>query len=252
MPLYDLKRLREGLRPFRLHWFSRLRSTNDHSAVMRGQNRLFAPAVVLTGRQTAGRGRGLNRWWSASGSITATFVLPVEEHLAPHQVAIAAGLAVRNALAEVSGVERLGLKWPNDLVWDGRKLGGVLCERLAGVDLIGVGINVNTDIARAPRKLRRKISSMAEATDRSLDLTGTLIAVAQHLRAVAARRRHAPFPAVVREYEKYHVLTGLIVTCSTVGGVINGICRGIDDAGRLVIDANGSEMALMSASVLWP
>lgn len=194
----------------------------------------------------------MNRWWSASGSITATFVLPVEEHLAPHQVAIAAGLAARNALAQISGVERLGLKWPNDLVCDGRKLGGVLCERLAGVDLIGVGANVNTDTSLAPRGLRRRITSLAEAAGHPLDLTETLIALAQHLRAVAARRRQAPFAAVVREYERHHVLTGISVTCSTVGGIISGLCRGIDDAGRLVIAAGDDETALMSATVLWP
>src|SRR4051812_45410277 len=69
---YHLDRLRAGLRPFRLHWFPVLRSTSDHAAALRRRGELFAPAVVLTGRQTAGRGRGDHRWWSGPGCVTVT------------------------------------------------------------------------------------------------------------------------------------------------------------------------------------
>src|SRR5436309_1660093 len=55
---FDLARLRVGIKPFKLHWFPRLRSTNDHAAELRRRKELFAPAAVLTGRQLAGRGRG--------------------------------------------------------------------------------------------------------------------------------------------------------------------------------------------------
>src|SRR5688572_18691849 len=103
---FDLKRLRSSVKPFKLHWFPRLRSTNDHAAVLRKRGDLFAPAIVLTGHQTAGRGRGSNAWWSGDGSITATFVFPVEEHLSPHQLPLIAGLAVRDAAAELTGDDR--------------------------------------------------------------------------------------------------------------------------------------------------
>src|SRR3954453_3458694 len=83
---FDLRRLRNELKPVKLHWFPRLRSTNDHAAALRRRGELFAPAVVLTGRQIAGRGRGSNSWFSSrsrGGSLTVTFVFPVEEHLSP-------------------------------------------------------------------------------------------------------------------------------------------------------------------------
>src|SRR5271168_3720609 len=93
---FNLARLREGLKPFRLHWFPQLRSTNDHAAVMRRDGELYAPAVVLAARQTAGRGRGSNTWFSTGGSLTVTFVLPIADRMAPHQLPIIAGLAARN------------------------------------------------------------------------------------------------------------------------------------------------------------
>src|SRR5688572_21593048 len=111
--VFALKRLREDLRPFRLHWFPTLRSTNDHAATMRRAGELYAPAVVLTGRQTAGRGRGAHVWWSGAGCLTVTFVLPVDDQLLPHQIPLLAGLSVRNAAAELSGSDKISLKWPN-------------------------------------------------------------------------------------------------------------------------------------------
>ena len=68
---FNLARLRSLLRPFRLHWYSRLGSTNTQAAKLRRERKLFAPAIVLTGRQLTGRGRGNNSWWSAAGCLTA-------------------------------------------------------------------------------------------------------------------------------------------------------------------------------------
>src|SRR4029453_4913946 len=113
---FHLAKLRQELRPFRLHWYPVLNSTNDHAATLRKRGKLFAPAVILTGRQIAGRGRGTNSWWSGGGALTLTFVFPVEEHLSPYQVPLLAGLAVRDAAAELTGERRIALKWPNDVV----------------------------------------------------------------------------------------------------------------------------------------
>jgi BirA family biotin operon repressor/biotin-[acetyl-CoA-carboxylase] ligase len=147
---FAIERLRSALRPFRLHWFPALRSTNDHAAVMRRAGGLFAPAVVLAGRQTAGRGRGAHAWWSGPGCLTVTFVLPVDERMMPHQIPLLAGLAVRNAAVELTGSGELALKWPNDLLFEGRKVGGLLCERMERADLIGLGLNVNVEPSTAP------------------------------------------------------------------------------------------------------
>ncbi|HXE54290.1 MAG TPA: hypothetical protein VN541_14800, partial [Tepidisphaeraceae bacterium] len=122
---FNIRLLREQLKPFRLHWYPRLRSTNDHAALLRRRGDLFAPAVVLTGHQTAGRGRGGNTWWSRAGSLTVTFVLAADDRVQPHQLPLVAGLAVRNAAAELARDPGIQLKWPNDLLYRGRKLAGL-------------------------------------------------------------------------------------------------------------------------------
>ncbi len=234
---FDLKRLRRDLRPFRLHWVARVRSTNDRAAVLRRRNALFAPAVVLAGHQMAGRGRGSNTWWSGRGSLTVTFALPADESLALHHVPLLAGLAVRAAAAELAGTDDVQLKWPNDLLHDGRKLAGLLCERVAKADLIGVGLNVDCDPADIPRHLGDRVTSLNAIAGRPVDLTDAAVAVGRHLHRVLAHRDDGTFVAALREYDRHHALLGRRVTVT--GGAdepaVTGTCEGLDDTGRLLL-----------------
>jgi BirA family biotin operon repressor/biotin-[acetyl-CoA-carboxylase] ligase len=264
---FNLPRLREELKPFRLHFFPRLRSTNDHAALLRKRGDLFAPAVVLTARQIAGRGRGANTWFSATGSLTVTFVLPVDPTLAPHHLPLAAGLAARNAAAEIAHNQAIQLKWPNDLVVQStishgklamKKLAGLLCERLDNVDLIGIGLNVNLPDHPIPPNLRDRLiylqqirtaplpavrnsgrhtqDSGPSTQDSRLDLTTALITLARHLHTTLIRRSETPFPTLLREYDAHHALVGRkISVISAHEPPISGKCEGLDDTGRLLL-----------------
>jgi len=235
---FNLARLRSGIKPFRLHYFSRLRSTNDHSAILRKRGDLYAPAIVLTGHQVAGRGRGTNTWWSSQGCLTATFVFPIDEHLSPHQLPLIAGLGVRNAVAELTSHDEIQLKWPNDLLHRKRKLAGLLCERVHKADLIGLGLNVNVDPHKAPKALRNQITSLSTITGRPLDMTDVLVTIAKHLYPLIARRREHPFASILREYDKHHALRGRQVGVAVNGeepSLITGRCEGLDSVGRLLI-----------------
>jgi BirA family biotin operon repressor/biotin-[acetyl-CoA-carboxylase] ligase len=234
---FQLARLRKGLRPFRLHWYSRLRSTNDHAAAKRRRGELFAPSVVLTSRQIAGRGRGSNTWWSAGGALTVTFVLPIEEHLAAHQVPLISGMAVRDACEQLTGHCDIQLKWPNDILFHGRKVAGLLCERLNKVDLIGLGLNVNVNPAKAPPSLRQRLISLATIAGKELDLNVVLITVAGHLHRMLAKRNAHPFQGLLREYDQHHALVGrnVSVMLNPETPQISGRCEGIDDTGRLLV-----------------
>jgi BirA family biotin operon repressor/biotin-[acetyl-CoA-carboxylase] ligase len=248
---FELGRLRAELRPLRLYWFPRLRSTNDHAAEMRRRGELFAPAAVLTGRQTAGRGRGTNTWWSGEGSLTVTFAMPVEEHLATHQLPLVAGLAVRSALAGLCGDGAVGLKWPNDVVYEGRKLAGLLCERVHRIDLIGVGVNLNVEEDRAPAELQGRITSVYAIAGRRIDPTTALAAIARHLVRTLRGRKERPFGGLLKEYDRHHDLVGRRVTVR-VGGEgepISGQCEGLDEQGRLMVRDRGGVQRILTGSV---
>jgi BirA family biotin operon repressor/biotin-[acetyl-CoA-carboxylase] ligase len=235
-PVFDLQKLRRDLKPFRLHWFSRLRSTNDHAAALRKRGELYAPAVVLTGHQIAGRGRGSNSWWSGAGSLTVTFVFPIDQHLAPYHIPLIAGLAVRNAAAELTGREDIQLKWPNDLLFKGRKLAGLLCERVEKADLIGIGMNVNAN-PRMPKTLKDHVVALSDIAGGGSDMTSVLAKIAEHVHRMLSHRDEQSFAAVIKEYDHHHALLGrrVVVTGSGEEPAISGTCQGLDDMGRLLL-----------------
>ena len=249
--LFDLPRLRENLKPFRLYWRPTLPSTNDWAAELRKRGEMFAPAVVLADEQTAGRGRGTNMWWSREGSLTVTFVLPVDEHVEPHQLPLIAGLAARGAAAELSGDNGVQLKWPNDLLYGGKKLAGLLCERILGADLVGIGVNVNVDPAEAPADLRSQITSLSQISGRVLDMTDALSFLASHLRVTLDRAMKEPFTLLLREYDAHHALIGreVCVTAVLNDPPLCGRCEGLDDMGRLLLRSGGKLHHIISGQV---
>jgi BirA family biotin operon repressor/biotin-[acetyl-CoA-carboxylase] ligase len=247
----NLKRLRANVKPFKVHFFSRLRSTNDHAAELRRRGKLFAPAIVLTANQIAGRGRGSNLWWSDAGSLTVTFAFPVEEHLSPHQVPLLAGLAVRDAAAHLCGNETIALKWPNDVVYRGKKLAGVLCERISKIDLIGVGVNVNTNLRKAPPALREQMTSLAAIAAHHIEMTDALIAVATRLHSAMTRRGERLFAETLHRYDAHHALVGKTVSVVEAGSnePIKGTCAGLDSRGRLILRRRGKSHPVIAGQV---
>jgi BirA family biotin operon repressor/biotin-[acetyl-CoA-carboxylase] ligase len=248
---FNLARLRERIKPFRLYWFPRLRSTNDHAAVLRKRGDLFAPAIVLAGTQTAGRGRGTNKWWSSGGSLTLTFVLPVEDRIQPHQLPLVAGIAARAAAAELASDNGIQLKWPNDLLYNGQKLGGLLCERILKADLVGIGLNINLDPTRAPPDIRPRITSLSQVRGEPIDMTEAAAVLASHLRITLDRAADEPFALLLREYDAHHALIGreVCVTTSSDEPPVCGRVEGLDSIGRLLLRSRGKLHHVISGQV---
>lgn len=245
--VYRLQELREALRPIRLWYYPRLGSTSDQAAALRKRGELFAPAAILTSQQTAGRGRGGNKWIAPVGTMTVTFAFPPDVHLAAHQIPLMAGLAIRQAAEDLlrsaapAGrtlpTERVLLKWPNDLLHEDRKLAGLLCERIAKVDLIGIGLNVNTTPSALPQALRSKSISLRSIAGEPLDMTTVLITLARYLGTMFHNRDETSFATALREYDQHHALLGRTVTIAAEADepAVTGRCEGLDSTGRLLV-----------------
>jgi BirA family biotin operon repressor/biotin-[acetyl-CoA-carboxylase] ligase len=151
-------------------------------------------ALVVAGHQTAGRGR-LGRTWADAPGESLLFSLVLRPRLAPERrglVPLAAGLAVAEAVERVAGL-RPALKWPNDVVLNGRKAAGVLVEgQLAqgrpAVLVVGVGVNVGP--AAFPPEVAERATSLAHEAGRPVPraplLAAFLSAFEAHLDALAA------------------------------------------------------------------
>ncbi|MCE9589750.1 MAG: biotin--[acetyl-CoA-carboxylase] ligase [Planctomycetes bacterium] len=233
----------------RVFRYGTLRSTNSRAAAIAAQKKLPGSWAVLATRQTAGRGRGANQWFSGSGSLTATFALPAHEERSPGELTLRSGLAVRRALSQYIDADRLTIKWPNDVLADGKKLCGILCERVGQTDLVGVGVNIAGDFTMAPAEVKRRATSLATLIGKPRRENPTaidvFIGVALALRDVwESGDWHA-------ELSRVHALTGKRIGVSVPGGdVLRGVCTGIDRAGRLLLEEGGTIHRIDAGSVV--
>jgi BirA family biotin operon repressor/biotin-[acetyl-CoA-carboxylase] ligase len=123
-----------------------------------------AEGIVLTaGTQSAGRGQHGRSWISPRGGL---YLSAVVETLRPNlrdKLALLAGVAAAEGIRRFTGIP-IGLRWPNDLMLKEKKLGGILCESVVMADrwagIIGIGININTQIADLPPELQSKATSL--------------------------------------------------------------------------------------------
>lgn len=137
--------------PFNVIAFDVLPSTQDAVRERLEAEEAVHGLVIRARCQTSGRGRRARDWHSAAGGSYQTLAVrapALHAGLAP--VTMALGLAES---FEAYGV-KLGIKWPNDLYYHGKKLAGILCEMVRGYLLIGVGVNVNNPVPESASALR--------------------------------------------------------------------------------------------------
>jgi BirA family biotin operon repressor/biotin-[acetyl-CoA-carboxylase] ligase len=178
-------------------------------------------SVVVADHQTAGRGRLAHRWEAPPGTaLLVSFVLPPNPLLS-----LAAGVAAADACGR--GVR---LKWPNDLLLDGRKVGGILVEVSPEKAICGIGIN----LAWAP--------AGAAQLDEPRD------ALLERLRPAIARWSSVPPDQVLGRWRELSDTIGKRVRIELPGRIVEGTAEDIDATGSLVVD--GKPVSAGSLTVL--
>lgn len=239
--------LSPALRDWTLELVEETGSTNaDLTAACRQAPWSDAGGLRLAYRQTAGRGR-LGRPWQGQAGMTFSVALPFA--LAPAQLtglSLAVGLALAEALGDVDARlgARVGLKWPNDLQIDGRKLAGILIESVpAGPNriwaVIGIGLNLVRD-ARMEAALGRELAGVAEAMpgfDASRDAARLLAAVLERLASMRTAFLAHGFGPMAPRWSAADAYRDQPVRLLHDGKVIaEGMARGVDEAGQLLLE----------------
>jgi BirA family biotin operon repressor/biotin-[acetyl-CoA-carboxylase] ligase len=234
-------------------------STSDLARALVEAGGVALPLLVRADRQTRGRGRGANAWWSGPGSLTVTLALDPRAHglTTAHEprLALATAVAVVDALGPYS-IPDLGIRWPNDVEAGGRKIAGILPERVETPEgvrvLIGVGLNVRTRLDEAPADVRAMAASLADLVgpereppepDRVLD--DLLECLAEILPRLAADD-----PALASRWASLDTLGGRPVRVDTGPRVVSGIGNGIDAEGALLVASQGKVLRLFGGQVL--
>lgn len=202
-------------------WSAECASTQD---VLRVDG-LPEGAVAVTEHQTAGRGRSGRAWDDAAGgSLLCSLLLRPPAGSPVEQLSLVAGLAVAEAVEAVAGVVSQ-LKWPNDVLVDGRKLAGVLLESDGGAVICGVGINVDQSGHELPTATLLPPTSLRMATGRRHGRAVLLAELLETLERHYERWRRSGLESFLPELEQRDALRGLVVTVANTTGTAAGIAE---------------------------
>ena len=217
-------------------------STNAHLARLAPWP---APRACLAEHQSAGRGRRGRPWVSPLGaSLYLSLAWPFRERPAALEtLALRAALAVAEALEDL-GLPGVGLKWPNDLVADGRKLAGILIELQgewggAQQAIVGVGVNVHLP-PEAARTIDRPWTDLATLMGPERpSRTALAAALLDRLCATLERLERSEDDDWRERWRARELYRGEPVRLLQEGGEIQGVYRGIAEDGALLLESDG-------------
>ena len=236
-------------------------STSDVAAQLVRAGSVALPLAVWAHQQTCGRGRGTREWWSDEGSLTFTLAIdPAAHRLAltyEPKVALSTAVALIDALGELGFHEPgIGIRWPNDLECGGRKLGGILPERLESGDghriLIGVGLNVLTNLALAPEEVQAMATSLAALSAKPIDggfPARLLAAIFRNFERVLGRLALGE-PDLAARWNDLDLLRNSPIRVDVGTHVVTGKGQGIDAQGALCLDDGRATIRLFGGRVL--
>jgi len=242
-------------------FFEELESTNSKASELAREGAVEG-TVVIAESQSKGRGRMARSWYSPAGTniYTSVILRPKLPPQATRTITLATGVALAEAIEDTTGV-RPSLKWPNDILISGKKVAGILTEMSSESDrvnhiTIGIGINVNIEVADLPGGLRYPASSLKQETGHLTDRTELCRNLYSRLEKWYKVLLSEGSEEIIETWREYFTLVGREVRIESYRGVdaeplvTEGTCLGIDSEGALLIkDRTGAIERVIAGDV---
>ncbi len=204
-------------------------------------------AVVVAETQTASRGRLGRRWVSDAGNLYFSVLFrPDADALA--LLNPMSGVAVARSIRQVCGLQPT-IKWPNDIMFDRRKVAGILAESASSGSkieyaIVGIGINVALDVS-ADTEIAATATSLNQLAESDIDRSELLRRILQNMDALYLdiKRRRSPIP----EWRRWLDTIGQRVVVSHHGESNTGIAEDIDDTGNLLLRTDDGRLLTLTA-----
>ena len=236
--------------------FDTIDSTNSRALALAGKG-AESGTILIAQTQSKGRGR-LGRSWQSPRGTGLYFSIITRPQLPPadlSKITLAVGLALRNGVAKACGIKAL-LKWPNDLLFEQKKLAGILTETNIDIEgkptvVIGIGLNVNTPATAFPAELANHATSICIAADRYFDKGVVLTVILHEIEREIERLANNEFKGILADWRTHDATYGKWLTWITPRGKkISGISLGPDEDGLLHIrDATGASHTILSGDL---
>ncbi|MEE9310522.1 MAG: biotin--[acetyl-CoA-carboxylase] ligase [Cocleimonas sp.] len=231
----------------KIHYFESVNSTNSW-LLKQGS----CGDICISEKQTTGRGRRGNNWVSPEGNIYFSLNWCFDE-IVEHWslLGLVSGIAIAEALSDI-GLEDHGVKWPNDIYWHKKKLGGILLETVdqSGEIIIGIGLNINIP-DNVKQGIDQPITTLSEALkseeiSRDQLISRLIIRLQKNLKNF----NQLNFDQFKQSWQNWDILQGQEVSFNHQGLDVTGHVVDIDKHGRLgVLKLSGERCFYSSADI---
>ena len=211
--------------------------------------------IVISEEQNGGRGR-LSRSFFCPKYKCIWFSVILRPDFLPQEApkcTLLAAVAVTKAIYDVTGV-KVGIKWPNDILYNGKKLVGILTEMSAEMErinyiVLGIGIDVNISVEETPEDIRDIMTSLSQITGKKVSRLELLNKLLYHLEQLYIMAQKQSFAPILDEWRKYSITLNQEIKVISGNDVTYGEAVDIDDDGALLVKINGQIKRVLAGDV---
>ncbi|MEG1472968.1 MAG: biotin--[acetyl-CoA-carboxylase] ligase [Christensenella sp.] len=235
-----------------LEWLNEVDSTNEY-AKLKAREGAQGGSVYVAERQTKGKGRMARGWIADAGDAIMMSVIlrPAFEPTKAPAVTFAAALGVVDAVRRVCGVDTK-IKWPNDIVYNGKKICGILTEMSSDMDSVeyivcGMGLNVNQE--KFVDEIAQKAISLRMIVGNKINRVQLCGALTDSVFDYYEKYVEGGIDAIFDEYCANSVIIGKEIKVLSANETVTGICVGFTRQGALVLNADGEKRTFLAGEV---
>ena len=225
--------------------FTKIDSTNDY--LMRTIFDVNKIGICVAESQQKGKGRWGRSWFSPFGkniylSLSFPFFKELNKQL---NLSLVVGVIIANVLTQLGVKEHISLKWPNDVLWDNRKIAGILIEaagEAGGFSRVIVGVGLNICMKKTGNKIKQSWVDLQTIKKNVEDRNYVLGLLIDKLVEGLFRFEKQGFLPFVKSWQKFDALVNKLVKIKTSTMELQGIACGIDERGYFVLKDNLGEL----------
>lgn len=227
-----------------IEYFKEIESTNVIACEI--ADSVAEGTVVIAESQTGGRGRLGRKWLSPEGGVWLSIILKpkIQPSYAP-RITILSGVSVAKTIRSF-GPEAM-IKWPNDVLINGKKLCGILTEIEAEMDMIdycvvGIGIDANVDTESFPEEFRDSSTSLKKELGHEINRVEFVQKLLEEFEALYMKFQEGDFAAILEEWRSMSATIGEWVKITTQTRTIYGEAIGVDNEGALILETDEGKL----------